>query len=106
MKNTNNITGEDLLALGFPEGKIIGIALKTIQQYYSSSKKQNVESILKKVLDNPGKYMTELKLKAIANELIQMQLRTKTDEIELKEKGDAYKVYGAEHIEQGAIDQM
>src|SRR5690606_8255713 len=48
----------------------------------------------------------ELKLKAIANELIQMQLRTKTDEIELKEKGDAYKVYGAEHIEQGAIDQM
>ncbi len=106
MKKIKSVFAEDLLALGFPEGKIIGIALRTINQHFSSSKKQNVESILKKVLDNPGKYLSDKKLQPIADELIQMQLRNKPSEIELKEKGDPYKVYGQEHIEQGAIDQM
>lgn len=106
MKKIKSVFAEDLLSLGFPEGKIIGIALRTVNQHYAASKKQNVESILKKVLDNPGKYLSDKKLQPIADELIQMQLRNKPSEIELKEKGDPYKVYGQEHIEQGAIDQM
>jgi tRNA-splicing ligase RtcB (3'-phosphate/5'-hydroxy nucleic acid ligase) len=101
-----NMTGEALLALGYPEGKAIGKALRTIEKSYTNANYEETVNVLKNVLACPQNYTNHTFLQGIANALIEQTQRAEQIEIPLKEKGDAYAVYGAEHIEAGAIAQM
>ena len=55
------------------------------------------------ILQEPEKFIDHDALSAIA---IALTEKPAEDTIPLREKGEAYTVYGADHIEQGAINQM
>lgn len=101
---TINISGAELKALGYPEGKVIGIAIKVAEQYYAELEKEDVMAILTKVVQYPENFLDDEVLESIAQELIEKPNEDAT--IALKEIGGSYSVFGAENIEQGAINQM
>jgi len=102
---TEKISGDVLLQSGFPEGKVIGVTLKTIEQFYAGQPNEDVLKILEQVLLQPENFLEHDELSEIASALIE---NTKVDETEipLKETADTYSVYGKEHIENGAMLQM
>lgn len=104
--NAINVNGEDLIAAGYPEGKVIGIAIKVAEQNYSELKKEDVLSLLNKVVQYPENFLDDEALGVIAQELIEKQNQDEVSVIQLKVIGGVYTVFGAENIEQGAINQM
>lgn len=104
--NKLGIKGEDLKLLGYPEGKAIGKAIKLVEQNYRDMPRQDVLALLKKVVDYPENYLDDEVLEVIAQELIEKPIEEDRVTIALKEIGDAYTVFGSEHIERGAINQM
>ncbi|MGL5890937.1 MAG: RtcB family protein, partial [Bacteroidia bacterium] len=102
--NTLNIKGEDLKSIGYPEGKAIGIAIKVIEQNYAELKREDVMTILTKVVQYPENFLDDEILESIAQELIEQPGDDST--IALNETGGSYSVFGAENIQQGAMLQM
>ncbi len=102
---TKLITGEELKGIGYTEGPSIGIALQVIATQFHSLSKEEVLALLTKVNQYPENYMSDEVLGIISKALIEQSTLT-PDIIKLKEHPDCYMVYGSEHIEQGAINQM
>lgn len=100
-----SLSGKDLRKLGYPESRVIGVAIQVMHQYYKHSTETDALDILKKVLDSPGNYLQDAALGKIAATLLD-ELYPKTDTIALSQKRRDYTVYGAENIEMGAIHQM
>lgn len=103
--NKIDIKGEDLKMIGFPQGKAIGVAIEVIENKYGNKSKEEVLELLSKLIASPTDYLEDEILNVIATELIVKPVLD-ADVIPLKENHDGYAVYGGEHIEQGAIDQM
>jgi len=103
--STQLINGADLIALGYPESKATGVALKTIEQHYTGTSKEDVLVIMAKVLQSPENYLDDEILAAIGTALIEKPAEEEQI-IPLKEIAEKYTVFGAANIEQGAIDQM
>ncbi|RZL20132.1 MAG: RtcB family protein [Pedobacter sp.] len=101
--NTSRINGKDLLGIGFPETKALGIALKIMHNEYAETSIEDQLAVLKKVLEMPESYTEHILLAPIADSLIVAKEETP---IALKEGKQEYKIYGADAIEQGAINQM
>lgn len=104
--NKLNLKGEDLKKIGYPEGKAIGIAIQLMVQNYGQHTKEAVLDKLKIVLDNPDSFLNDPTLSPIAIALIAKPKSENENTIPLKEIGLPYNIYGANHIEQGAINQM
>ncbi len=105
--NKLNIKGEDLLELGYPEGKAIGTAIKAVEQNYRNTDREEVLAILLKVFQYPENFLDDEILSPIANDLIEkIKLVDGIPETALKETADAFAIYGEENIEQGALTQM
>lgn len=101
---TKQLTGKDLREIGFPEGRAIGAAMKVMEQHYKGKSKTMKLELLKKIAATPGLYKEHEVLRPIAHNLLVQTEYNKT--IPLKEKKTNYKIYGAEGIEPGAINQM
>ncbi|HNC31953.1 MAG TPA: RtcB family protein, partial [Cyclobacteriaceae bacterium] len=95
------LTGNDLLTLGFAEGKAMGIALAILEKEYASLSIEEQSALLKKVIENPAAYTNDKNFATLANALMPPIETT----IALHE-GKQYQIYGAEAIEDGAIAQM
>jgi len=99
------ITGKELRAIGFPEGPVISIAMNVMSKNYKHHKKEDAMEILNKVLASPVEFMDDAVLALIAEQLI-----TKEDTdgitVSLNNTGIRFNVFGAEHIEEGAMQQM
>ena len=104
--NKLNITGLDLKEMGYPEGKAIGKALRVIEKAFDGAEAELVLTKLKQVLENPKGFTEHVTLQSVANALIEQANSLSDDLIPLNEEGKAYTIFGADHIEQGAIDQM
>ncbi|MES2703645.1 MAG: RtcB family protein [Bacteroidota bacterium] len=104
--NKLNITGDDLKAIGYPEGKAIGKAIKAIDKHYKSQQRDDVLAILTKLLQYPENFLDDEVLGAIAKHLVEKPADDEADLIQLKDEQQAYAVFGAEYIEPGAIAQM
>lgn len=104
--NTSFINGEDLKAIGYPQGKTIGAALKIVNKHYTHLQKEEQLELLKKIVTNPEEFLDDELLVKIAQLLIEKSAEKKEDFIPLKEQGERYSIYGAQHIEPGAIKQM
>ncbi len=100
------INGKDLLALGYTEGKILGMALELASTAFADEKKQKTLTTLKRLLKKPENYMGHDVLAPLATAILEATATPVNDTIPLKETGDAYAVFGQEHIEAGAIQQM
>lgn len=102
--NSLSIDGNDLKTIGYPERKVIGTALTIVAQHYSESTKEEVLTLFTQVIQNPENFLDDEILEPIAKELIEKPTDDAT--IALKETAGFYSIFGAEHIEQGAINQM
>ncbi|GAB3251604.1 RtcB family protein [Larkinella harenae] len=100
------LTGKDLRKIGYPEGKVISIAISVMQQFFKHTPQTEALKILKKVLQQPSDYLENETLGTIAAELVEKPGSATSDEIPLSEEQKEYTVFGADHIEAGAINQM
>ena len=97
-----NLTGNDLKQIGFIEGKALGLALDLVQKEYRNLSFDDKLAMLKQILNNPSSFINDSLLAPIANEL----LKPADDTIALNVDGKSYQIYGAESIEEGALQQM
>jgi len=107
--NKLNIKGEDLKQLGFPQGKAIGIAIAVIEKNFRHSTKEDVLDLFGKVALAPEDYTEHDVLGVVAAGLMAKPKSKDGYEgevIPLKESHEGYAIYGLDHIEKGAIDQM
>lgn len=101
---TTKITGKELRKLGYPEGKVIGFAMKVLEEHYKGKSKKHKLELLERVIKNPEFYAKHEQLAPIAKSLIIKTEHNKT--LELNKNRLDYRIYGEEGIEPGAINQM
>jgi len=99
------LTGKELRAIGYPEGPVVSIAMNVMEKNYKHHTKEEAMEILKAVLAAPIEYANDAVLALIAQQLI-VKEKTATAETPLNETGIEYNVFGAKHIEEGALLQM
>lgn len=99
------INGTDLLELGYPQGSVIGIALKVNKKRTGHTKDQMLE-LYKKVLETPEGYIDDALFGKLATALIEKAAEKPEDFIALNPNPKAFSSYGLDYIEAGAIDQM
>jgi tRNA-splicing ligase RtcB (3'-phosphate/5'-hydroxy nucleic acid ligase) len=97
-----NLTGHDLKKIGFVEGKALGLALDLVEQQYSTLSLKEKLALLKQILNNPSSFVNDSLLAPVAAEL----LKPDDETIALNVDGKSYQIYGADAIEQGALQQM
>lgn len=97
-----NLTGKDLKQIGFIEGKALGLALDVVEKQYTGLNFDEKLSLLKQILDTPTSFISDKNLAPVAAAL----LKPADETIALHVDGKSYQIYGAEAIEQGALQQM
>lgn len=97
-----NINGQDILKLGFPEGKAVGVALKVAHTSLAETDAESTLQVLGQVLAQPQHFTQDKHLAPVAEEL----LRPVDTVLPLRDTPDPFKVYGIEGIEQGALSQI
>lgn len=105
-ENKKPINGADLIALGYPENELLGIALKINKKRNGLTKAQMLEHYAL-ILKDPEKYLNNSVFSLLAQAIIE-GVGTKIEEniIPLNENKREYAIYGADKIEEGAIRQM
>lgn len=96
------ITGKDLLSIGFKESKALGLALEAVEKKLTHLDAAQKINLLEKLLARPEKFIHEPLLGDIAQEL----LRVTPGPRALQANAMDYTIYGAEAIESGALQQM
>ena len=99
------LTGKQIRAIGYPEGPVVSIAMHVMCTNYKYCSETEALLLLKKILESPIEYAEDNVLGKIAVQLIE-ETETEKIEIPLNEKGIHYNVFGADQIEEGAIQQM
>lgn len=99
------INGFELMELGFPQGEIIGLALK-INRKRNGFKRDEMLNHFKNVLESPENYIEDTIFSPLALALIEKANKKPEDFITLNPNPNAYSAYGLEHIEEGARKQM
>lgn len=103
---STQINGNDLIALGYPENELLGIALKINRKRNGYNRAEMLEHYAK-VWANAEDYKNDKVFAKLANAIIEgVGIKIPEDLIPLKENADVYTVYGAENIEEGARKQM
>jgi len=98
------LSGKDLIKLGYPEGKAIGLAINTVLRYFRRSEKEEIYEMLKAVLANPKEFVKDTIWSKVALTLIPTEKKSMVHEL-LKKRID-YRIFGSEGIEEGARNQM
>lgn len=98
------LSGKDLIKLGFPEGRAIGMAINTVLKHYRRSEKEEIFSMLKAVVSNPADFVKDAIWCKTAQELLPRERKSMVAELN-RQRMD-YRVFGSEYIEAGARNQM
>ena len=98
------LSGKDLIKLGYPEGRAVGMAINTVHKYFRRSDKDEILGMLKAVLANPKDFTHDSIWNKVALELVPTERKSLWHEMR-KNKID-YRIYGASEIEEGARHQM
>ncbi len=107
MKTGNTpINGDDLIALGYPENELLGVALKINKKRNGYTRAETLRHY-EAVLRDPRSYTDHKVFGGLATAIIE-GVGSKQDkrQIALREQPAEYAVYGEEHIEAGAREQM
>lgn len=99
------LRGKDLIAIGYPEGRAIGMAINMMLKHYKRETQTAVLILLKDVLAHPEQYESDEVLGRIVAEL-RMPEELEKKELSLTKEALNYLAFGLKDIEQGAIDQM
>lgn len=100
-----SLNGKDLRKINYPEGRVIGVAIQVMHQYFKHSSEAEAINLLKQILANPESFMEDEVLGKIAATLLD-ELYPKNKSIALASNRKDYKTYGVENIEPGAVHQM
>jgi tRNA-splicing ligase RtcB len=100
------LRGKDLRAIGYPEGPVISIAMNIMEKNYKYEEEEEVMNLLKKILASPVEYAGDATLGLIAQQLLPKPAKEEVTCIPLREKGIHFDVFGSEHIEDTALQQM
>ena len=98
------LSGKDLIKIGYPEGKAVGIAINTVLKYFRRSEKDEIFEMLKAVLAEPKKFVDDSIWNKTALTLVPGEKKSRVHEL-LKNRIE-YPIYGAGEIEEGARNQM
>ncbi|MEM9847343.1 MAG: RtcB family protein, partial [Bacteroidota bacterium] len=91
---------KDLIQLGCPDGRVIGLAINMALRYYKRSPKADVLAMLSKVLQDRAKYLEDAVWKEVA---IALQKDTISGEhFQLLTTAKSFPIYGESEIEAGA----
>ena len=101
--STSKLTGKDLKAIGYPEGRLIGIAQRLMEQFYRGKRRQFKLEMLKRVMETPEYFLKHEHLSLLANEIL---AKSESKKVTLKKGKLPYAIYGVEGIEAGALQQM
>jgi tRNA-splicing ligase RtcB len=100
-----NINGNDLLAIGYKPGEILGLAIKTALKLIELTFDE-ATALLKKVKENPENYLDDEIMEPLASAMIEEANAPADEVISLKTHADEYVRYGEAFIEEGARKQM
>jgi tRNA-splicing ligase RtcB (3'-phosphate/5'-hydroxy nucleic acid ligase) len=100
------MNGKELIAIGFEQGKALGLALEIVTQSFTGLNKTQIKTKLKKILKTPEKFLDDPVLKPLATALMEAAAAKLDHIIALKPNIDPYAMYGADFIENGAKEQM
>ncbi|WP_128547537.1 RtcB family protein [Larkinella soli] len=100
------LTGKDLRKIGYPEGRVISVAMRVMNSNFKHTKQREALDLLEKVLKDPNDYLKNDTLGPIAALLVEKPKTRTPDEIPLATERREYTVFGADHIEAGAVNQM
>jgi len=100
------IKGKELLALGYAEGKVLGLALEIAATAFAEADQQKTLTTLKRVLKTPESYLDDTVLAPLATALVEAYKQAVDTTIALKETAADYTIFGKEQIEVGALNQM
>ncbi|WP_426062210.1 RtcB family protein [Hymenobacter sp. B1770] len=99
----NQLRGNDLRKIGFPEGPAIGRALDVLaQKEFKKMDKGSALALLKQIKEDPFKYVRDENWRAVAEELVPQPSR----DVALNPAIKDYRRYGEDFIEDGARKQM
>src|SRR6186713_1874555 len=99
---TTNINGNDLLAAGYTQGKILGVALGLWNKHYNELEAVTAIALFKDVNDRPEAFLDDPVLEELATMIIEEAKVPANDTIVLKTTVADYAIYGEEHIDKGA----
>ncbi|MDB5203157.1 MAG: 2,3-cyclic phosphate--5-hydroxyl ligase [Ferruginibacter sp.] len=99
------LSGKQIRALGYPEGPVVSVAMHTMGTHYKHLAEEAALQILSNILSAPADYATNETLGKIATLLIEKEEDINA-EIALRKEGVPYNIFGAEFIEEGALQQM
>jgi len=97
------LRGKDLIAIGYPQGKVISIAINSMLSHYKRERKDKVIQRLKTVLKNPEKYINDGIMGKIAEELIQP---VKIEAQKLNNTRVPFTIFGENEIQESAKHQL
>jgi tRNA-splicing ligase RtcB len=101
----SKLRGKDLIKLGFEQGPAVGLALEVIKKHYKFKSTTEIETDLIAVVAQPENFIQDAIWKKVAEKMVaEIEIEKKT--ILLNPKAVDYRIYGKNHIEDGAIDQM
>jgi tRNA-splicing ligase RtcB len=100
------INGDDLIAIGFAQGKILGDALDIVTTQMAQVPKDEVLALMQKLKDYPESFLDDPVLQPLAKAMVEAANAPADDTIALVHDANDYAVYGAGHIEAGARAQM
>lgn len=101
-----NITGKELREIGYPQGPVISVAMNIMHQHYKHTPRQEALDLLIKLLNAPENYLEDEVLGKIAEKLAPKTPDPAEQETSLNNNGIAFNVFGREHIDEGAMQQM
>ena len=100
-----SINGKELLALGYEQGKLTGLALQLIKNNFAGMPKVELLALMKKVKDYPESFLDDEKLQLLAQAMVEAATVPPDETITLADVKE-YAVFGASYIEEGARLQM
>jgi tRNA-splicing ligase RtcB (3'-phosphate/5'-hydroxy nucleic acid ligase) len=98
------LSGKDVMKLGYPEGRAVGIAINTVLKHFRRSEKEEIYSMLKAVLAAPKDFINDAIWNKVAIELVPQERKSLVHSL-LSHRID-YRIFGAAEIEEGARNQM
>jgi tRNA-splicing ligase RtcB (3'-phosphate/5'-hydroxy nucleic acid ligase) len=102
---TLTLKGKELRAIGYPESKVISIAMDVMHKNFKHTAHEEALQILKNVLSTPEEYLEDSVLSKIADVLVEKP-KESAAEIALNAEKIEYNIFGSEQIEEGALKQM
>ncbi len=96
---------KQLSELGFPQNPAISMTMSVMEKHYKHRTFEEVVPILKELIEKPEKYYNDTLFGNIA-ERIKPKPAFISEKPELLTQPLDFSVFGAEHIEKGAFDQM